>query len=45
VVRGATPERVLSPDADGTASLFLKAADELVELGVDGITTSCGSGL
>jgi Asp/Glu/hydantoin racemase len=41
-VRGATPERVLSPDADGTAALFLRAADELVELGVDGITTSCG---
>jgi hypothetical protein len=42
VVRGATPDRVLSPNADGTAELFLKAADELVELGVDGITTSCG---
>jgi hypothetical protein len=42
VVRGATGERVLSQGAGGTLDLFLKAADELVALGVDGITTSCG---
>jgi hypothetical protein len=42
VVRGATGERVLQSDAGGTLELFLKAADELVALGVDGITTSCG---
>ena len=42
VVRGATGDRVLSPGAGGTLELFLKAADDLVALGVDGITTSCG---
>jgi hypothetical protein len=42
VVRGATPDRVLSPYAGGTLDLFLKAADDLVALGVDGIATSCG---
>ncbi|HEX5328120.1 MAG TPA: aspartate/glutamate racemase family protein, partial [Acetobacteraceae bacterium] len=42
VVRGATPDRIVRPNADGMLDLFLKAADELVALGVDGITTSCG---
>jgi len=42
VVRGATSQRVLSDGAGGTLDLFKKAADELVALGVDGITTSCG---
>lgn len=42
VVRGATGDRVLSPGAGGTLDLFLQAIDELVALGVDGITTSCG---
>jgi hypothetical protein len=42
VVRGATGDRVLSPNAGGTLDLFLKAADDLVALGVDGIATSCG---
>ena len=42
VVRGATPDRIVKPNADGMLDLFLKAADELVALGVDGITTSCG---
>jgi hypothetical protein len=42
VVRGATGDRVLSPGAGGTLDLFLKAIDDLVALGVDGITTSCG---
>ncbi len=42
VVRGATGDRVLSPGAGGTLDLFLRAADDLVALGVDGITTSCG---
>ncbi len=42
VVRGATGQRVTQTDAGGTLELFLRAADELVALGVDGITTSCG---
>jgi hypothetical protein len=42
VVRGATADRVVRQRAEGMQDLFLKAADELVELGVDGITTSCG---
>jgi hypothetical protein len=42
VVRGATPDRIVKPNADGMLDLFLRAADELVALGVDGITTSCG---
>jgi hypothetical protein len=32
----------MANDADGMLDLFLRAADELVALGVDGITTSCG---
>lgn len=42
VVKGATSGRVTKPNADGMLELFLNAADELVALGVDGITTSCG---
>jgi hypothetical protein len=42
VVRGATPDRIVKPNADGMLDLFLRAADDLVALGVDGITTSCG---
>ena len=42
VVRGATPDRIVRPNADGMLDLFLRAADELVAVGVDGITTSCG---
>jgi hypothetical protein len=43
VVRGATPDRIVRPTLDdGVLDLFLRAAEELVEFGVDGITTSCG---
>src|SRR6185312_5932440 len=42
VVRGATPDRIVGPGAPDTLDLFLRAADDLVALGVDGITTSCG---
>lgn len=43
MVRGAIPQRVTRRTLDDDViALFLKAADELVELGVDGITTSCG---
>jgi hypothetical protein len=42
VVRGATPDRIVRPKADGMLELFKTAADDLIALGVDGITTSCG---
>lgn len=42
VVRGATPDRIVKPKADGMLELFKAAADDLIALGVDGITTSCG---
>jgi Asp/Glu/hydantoin racemase len=42
VVRGATPDRIVKPKADGMLEMFKAAADDLIALGVDGITTSCG---
>lgn len=42
VVRGATPDRIVKPNADGMLDMFCRAADDLVALGVDGIATSCG---
>jgi Asp/Glu/hydantoin racemase len=42
VVRGATPARIVKPKADGMLEMFKAAADDLIALGVDGITTSCG---
>ncbi|MEO3475926.1 aspartate/glutamate racemase family protein [Roseomonas sp. CAU 1739] len=43
VVRGATPDRIVRPTLDtDVVDLFVRAADELVAFGVDGITTSCG---
>ena len=42
VVRGATPDRIVKPKADGMLDLFKQAADNLIVLGVDGLTTSCG---
>lgn len=42
VVRGITPERVIGGDPDDYLPPFFRAIDELVALGVDGITTSCG---
>jgi Asp/Glu/hydantoin racemase len=42
VVRGATPDRIVKPKADGMLGLFKQAADDLIAIGVDGITTSCG---
>ena len=42
VVKGASPERVVMERADGLRDAFLAAARELVDLGADGITTSCG---
>jgi Asp/Glu/hydantoin racemase len=42
VVKGASPERVVRERASGLLDAFLEAAQELVDLGTDGITTNCG---
>jgi hypothetical protein len=42
VVKGASPQRVVRERADGLLDAFLAAAQELVDLGADGITTNCG---
>ena len=42
VVPGASPQRVVRDKARGLLDEFLAAAAELVRLGADGITTTCG---
>lgn len=42
VVRGASPDLVVRKGGEGTLNSFIQAALELVEDGVDGITTNCG---
>src|SRR5260370_30584089 len=42
VVPGASPRRVVFEKAAGLLDGFLDAAAELVRLGADGITTTCG---
>jgi hypothetical protein len=42
VVPGASPRRVVCDKAKGLLDEFLDAAEELVRLGADGITTTCG---
>lgn len=42
VVRGATPERVVLQGARGLLPDFIAAAEELVALGAEAITTNCG---
>jgi hypothetical protein len=42
VVPGASPRRVVCDKAQGLLGEFLAAAEELVRLGADGITTTCG---
>jgi Asp/Glu/Hydantoin racemase len=42
VVPGATPDRVVRHKSAGLINAFLDAAAELVHLGADGITTTCG---
>src|SRR6516165_3509088 len=42
VVPGASPRRVVCDKAKGLLDKFLDAAEELVRLGADGITTTCG---
>ena len=37
-----TPDRIVKPKADGMLEMFKAAADDLIALGVEGITTSCG---
>lgn len=42
IVPGASPRRVVDDRAAGLPDAFLAAAAELVRLGADGITTTCG---
>ncbi len=42
IVPGATPDRVVRHKSEGLLPAFLDAAAELVRLGADGITTTCG---
>jgi len=42
LVEGATPVRVVDRQAEGLLDAFLAAARDLIALGVDGITTTCG---
>jgi len=42
VVSGASPDRVVRQRAVGLQNAFIDAAQELVEMGCDGITTNCG---
>jgi Asp/Glu/hydantoin racemase len=42
VVKGASPERVVLEGARGLLPGFLAAAEELVRLGAEAITTNCG---
>ncbi len=42
VVKGATPDQVVRNQAQGLLDQFINASRELVEAGVDGITTNCG---
>jgi Asp/Glu/hydantoin racemase len=42
VVRGASPERVVLQGARGLLPGFIAAAQELVDLGAEAITTNCG---
>lgn len=42
VVSGASPDRVVRGRAAGLQNAFIDAAQELVSIGCDGITTNCG---
>ena len=42
VVKGASPERVVKSRAEGLLPDFVAAAKELVTLGAEGISTTCG---
>src|ERR1700687_1212693 len=42
VIKGASPQRVVKERASGLLNAFLDGAQELVDLGAEGITTNCG---
>ena len=42
VVSGASPDQVVRRRAEGLLPAFIDAAEELVRIGADGITTNCG---
>jgi len=42
IVKGATPDKIVLNDARLMLQEFIKAAQELVDMGCDGITTNCG---
>ena len=42
VIADANPDRVVRQNAEGLLEPFLDAAHDLVKIGVDGITTTCG---
>lgn len=42
IVKGASPDKVVRHQADGLLGAFIEAAEELVAMGVDGISTNCG---
>ncbi|MEO8132609.1 MAG: aspartate/glutamate racemase family protein, partial [Betaproteobacteria bacterium] len=42
VVRGASPEKVVLQNAQGLLPAFIDAAQDLVRLGAEAITTNCG---
>lgn len=42
VIRGASPDLVVRHQAAGLVDAFIEGARELIDMGVDGITTSCG---
>jgi hypothetical protein len=42
VVRGASPDQVVHQQGAGLLEPFIQAAEELIAMGVSGITTSCG---
>ena len=42
IVRGASPDRVVRHRAEGLVDGFIAAARELVAMGADGLTTTCG---
>ena len=42
IIRDATPERVVRQGSHGLLETFIEGGQELVRMGADGITTSCG---
>ncbi len=42
VVKGASPDKVVRRGAEGLLEAFISAGQELIDMGVDGISTNCG---